>query len=313
VRSLRKPSVLAAAQLVGRYVRTHGIRLVHTFDVPATLFGVPAARFLSRAVVLSSMRAHRELTPGFTRTLLRVTDRLVDGIVVNCNAVRRDLIEADQTDAAKIYLCYNGIDTEEFSPANTAKPESLKDATLVIGVVCALRPEKDLGTLIDAFSEIRGSVRLKLAIVGSGPCLSELQARAASHGIDADCVFEPATRNVQGWLRSMDVFVLPSRSEALSNSLMEAMACGCAVVASRVGGNVELVDGERTGLLFESGNVADLAGALRRLVQQPALRTSLGDAAARLMRERFSLASAARRMGEIYSTALAASDVRTIP
>ena len=70
-------------------------------------------------------------------------------------------------------------------------------------------------------------------------------------GIFPDCVFEPATPRVADWLHAIDIFVLPSLSEALSNSLMEAMACGCCVAASRVGGNPELVAHGETGMLFE--------------------------------------------------------------
>src|SRR5687768_794248 len=72
VHSFRHPSVLAAARHLARYVREHGIRLVHSFDVPSTLFMVPAAQALTSAIVLSSQRAHRDLTPGPRRYLLRM-------------------------------------------------------------------------------------------------------------------------------------------------------------------------------------------------------------------------------------------------
>jgi glycosyltransferase involved in cell wall biosynthesis len=305
VRSFRKPSVLTAAKQVVNYIRSHQIRLVHTFDVPATLFTVPVARAFSRAVVVSSQRAHRDLTPGLTRSLLRMTDRLVAGIVVNCDAIRRDLAEGDHVSPRRIHLCYNGVNTDEFSPSAAPRPPQLNDASLVIGVVCALRPEKDLTTLIEAFAQVRRlQPRLKLAVVGSGPCLPALRQDAIRLGVADDCVFEPATDRVADWLRAMDIFVLPSLSEALSNSLMEAMSCGCAVIASRVGGNVELVHDAQTGLLFQSGNGAELVAALRRLIEDATLRRQLGLEAAGMMRRSFSLAQSASRMGEIYSTLL---------
>jgi glycosyltransferase involved in cell wall biosynthesis len=305
VRSFRHPSVLTAARQLGRYVRQHHIQVVHTFDVPSNLFGVPAAKALSKAVVISSQRAHRDLTPGLTRRLLRLTDRLADGSVVNCDALRRQLINEDGVPADLIHLCYNGVDTDEFFPAEATRPEALNGASTVIGIVCALRPEKDLPTLLHAFANSRkDDPKLKLAIVGSGPSLNELATTAGRLGISDSCVFEPATTHVADWLSAIDVFVLPSRSEALSNSLMEAMACGCAVVASRVGGNGELVDEGRNGLLFESGNVDELSAALRQLIENPAQREQLGAAAARTMREKFSLAKSAQRMAEIYTSLL---------
>jgi len=141
---------------------------------------------------------------------------------------------------------------------------------------------------------------MKLAIVGDGPVLQSLQAESETLGIRQDCVFALSTNQVAEWLRAMDIFVLPSLSEALSNALMEAMACGCPVVASNVGGNPELVwDGER-GLLFESGDADALASALQNLIEDDARRKRLGQAGAKFLRERFSIQASAHRMGEIY-------------
>jgi glycosyltransferase involved in cell wall biosynthesis len=182
----------------------------------------------------------------------------------------------------------------------------LRGAELVIGVTCALRPEKGLDTLLDAFAQVRESAPgMKLAIVGSGPCLPDLEQRARALEIAADCVFEPATPHVADWLAGIDIFVLPSLSEALSNSLMEAMACSCAVAASRVGGNPELVAHGENGLLFTPRDPAALAQALRLLIGDPALRHKLGNHAAHTIASRFSLAAAAHRMGEIYAGLLA--------
>jgi len=106
------------------------------------------------------------------------TDRLVDGIVVNCEFLRRHLREEEKVPAGLIHLCYNGVDTGAFQPQRGARPESLRGASLVVGVVCGLRPEKGLGTLLEAFAAVHGlEPGMKLAIVGSGPCLEDLQAR----------------------------------------------------------------------------------------------------------------------------------------
>jgi glycosyltransferase involved in cell wall biosynthesis len=141
-------------------------------------------------------------------------------------------------------------------------------------------------------------------IVGSGPCWPALEGRARALGILEECVFQPATQQVPEWLHAIDIFVLPSLSEALSNSLMEAMACGCAVAASSVGGNPELVSDGETGMLFESGDAAGLAEVLRKLAADPALRCELAHNAVRLIQNRFTLEAAARRMGEIYAALL---------
>jgi glycosyltransferase involved in cell wall biosynthesis len=130
--------------------------------------------------------------------------------------------------------------------------------------------------------------------------LKALQENAARMGIDEN-VFVPATRDVPAWLRTMDIFVLPSYSEAFSNSLLEAMACGCAVVGSRVGGTPELTGrNEERGLLFESGDAKGLATQLTRLISNERLRRDLGGRAAQFAKESLSIQIAAERTAAIY-------------
>src|SRR6202041_2747638 len=171
--------------------------------------------------------------------------------------------------------------------------------------MCVLRPEKGLPTLVEAFAAVRRlAPNMRLAIVGSGPVLPQLQTRARDLGVLDACIFQPTTRRVEDWLRSFDIFVLPSLSEALSNSLMEAMACGCCPVASRVGGNPELVIPDRTGLLFEAGNAEDPAAQLRLLVENEKWRRRYARASAHRIATEFTHCAAAKRMGEIYDTNL---------
>jgi glycosyltransferase involved in cell wall biosynthesis len=145
---------------------------------------------------------------------------------------------------------------------------------------------------------------LQLAIVGSGAMRATLQAMTVEFGIQDRCHFEPSTADVAAWLRAIDIFVLPSLSEALSNSLMEAMGCGCTVVASAVGGNPELVSDGTNGFLFEAGNAAELADRLERLVVDEDLRTRFGIESANRVRQHFSLEASVHRMEEIYGELL---------
>jgi len=308
VKSFKSPGIIAGAIALHRYISRHGIRLVHSFDLPSCLFTIPALSVYRSAIPVSSQRSHRELLSSTERRLVRITDRWTRAVVVNSQQLRRHVIEDEQVPSERVLLCYNGIDLEVFHPPgdNHARPPELAGASLVIGVVCALRPEKDLGTLMRAFAQVReGRNGLKLVIVGDGPCKGELQRLATELGLAPDVVFIPATRTVVPWLHSIDIFVLPSTSEALSNSLMEAMACGCAVIASDVGGNPELVEREVTGLLFPSQQVDDLAECLSRLLDNPDLRRRFGQTATELIHNKFSIPASAARMGEIYEQLLA--------
>jgi glycosyltransferase involved in cell wall biosynthesis len=296
VRSLLSLSAFSGARRMAAYLSRHQISLVHAFDVPLDLFAVPVARACRIPVVLSSQRAHRSLTPGATHHLLRVMDRVADGIVVNSQAVARELTGEDGVPPSMLRLAYNGLDTGMFRPEGERAELPWTGAPPVIGIVCALRPEKGLATLMEAFRRVKAvHPGVKLLVVGSGPMLPELEALAGD-----DCRFQPAQRNVAPWLRAMDIFVLPSLSEALSNSLMEAMGCGCCPVASRTGGNPELVTDGETGLLFPVGDAATLARCLALLLDQPEYRRRLAAHARRRMLHHFTREQAARNMAAIY-------------
>ena len=305
VRSFAAPGTLVEGLRLARFIRSNAIDLVHSFDVPMNIFAVPFARLALRPVVLSSARAHRLLTPGIYTKLLRLGDRMVDGVVVNCDAMRQHLINDEGVDPKKIHLCYNAIDSKQFHPADRRRPDEFPGEELVVGVVCGLRPEKNLGTLVEAFSRVcPNHPGLILALVGGGECLQSLRRQAETLGCSDAVVFVPETRDVPRFLRGIDIFVLPSLTEALSNSLMEAMACGCCPIASRVGGNPELVQHEKTGLLFEMAGINALAACIERLIVDPELRRRLAENAVRRIQRDFVLESSVKTMERIYQTYL---------
>ncbi len=167
-----------------------------------------------------------------------------------------------------------------------------------------MRPEKSVETLIDAIARMGRPADLHLVIVGDGPCKEALKDRAAAAGVEAQCTFVAATPAVAPWYRSFDVFVLPSLNESFSNSLMEAMACGCTVVASNVGGNPELVRDGENGLLFETGNAAELAACLEALLEDDSLRGKLAGAASATIRADYGIAQSTRRFADLYRALL---------
>lgn len=298
VRSFRSPATLGEAWKLRRYLKERRIEILHAFDVPATLFGVPVARASGVPVVLASQRAFRGLVGSPYRRLLRLTDRMAHGIVVNSRAVARVLLAEEGVPADRIHLCYNGIRTDLFRPPARPRPQD----AVTLGVICVLRPEKQLQTLLQAFAPVRQAFpHTRLRIIGSGPVLPDLQNLARQLELGSSCSFEPATDQVAERLREIDIFVLPSHTESFSNSLMEAMACGCAAVAGNVGGNPELIQDGRTGLLFQNGDSADLTAKLLLLLAQPQLRRQCAEAGARRIRESFSIQASTARMEEIYN------------
>ena len=293
--------VWQAVRQVCTYIRRHGIVLVHTFDYSLTPLGVVAGRLCPGVRVLSSQRCSMELLPPRYRYMALIAHAFADGIVVNCEELRRHLHEDYKFRASRIQVCWNGIDPCEFRRRPEKRLEEVRDAELVIGTVGVLRPEKNLAHLIEAFQRVRqGNARIKLLIIGSGPEEQSLRGLAARLGVTPQCVFLPSTADVTSALSSIDIFVHPSLSEGLPNAVMEAMACGCTVLATRVGGCPELIEDGVHGMLVRPGNLDSLVSALRAVVAAPELRCRLASAAAARIRERFSIEASARRMEGIY-------------
>src|SRR5690606_6027569 len=142
--------------------------------------------------------------------------------------------------------------------------------------------------------------RPRTALAGSGPLRGALQARVGELGLACDVRFLGERRDARELMQAADFLVLPSRDEGLSNVLLEAMAAGRAVLATRVGGNAELVEDGITGLLFDCGDAAALTAALERIVADPAWRAGLGDAARARVLDRYSPAVLARETLAVY-------------
>jgi len=288
-----------------RYVKQHGIVLIHGFDVPGSIFGGPAGRLCGVPAVVTSMLGSRDLVNGLERRLLRFSDRTAHRVMVNAEATKRHLIEDEAVPAEKIFVNHNGYDPAIFYPASGSenRPAALADARLVIGIVCALRTEKNVSLLVEAFRRVH-QPGVKLLILGSGPLLPALEQQIEEGGLGGDCVLEPARPDVADWFRAIDIFVLPSVSESFPNALLEAMASGCAAVATRVGGIPELIADGRTGLLFANGNVEELAAHLRRLIEDSSFRRQLGRQAAAAAREEFPISRYCRQMEDFYDSLL---------
>jgi glycosyltransferase involved in cell wall biosynthesis len=308
--SLKSPKALLEAMKFGQFLMKKRIKILHAWDASA-VFTVPLARFLQVPVVLASTLGSRELLDARSKAQVQFTDRFIDAAVVNCEAMRRHLVNDYALQPSKIELCYNGVDVTEFYPKEQPRVAEVSNADFVIGTVCVLRVEKALELLIEAFAAVRErATGIKLLIVGSGPELSKLQSLTATLGITQETIFVPAVPKVADYMRSMDLFVSTSYSEAFSNSILEAMACGCCIVASRVGGTPELVaDGER-GLLFQSGDPGDLASKITALIENPERRQTLAQNGARFASEKLNISAAVKTIAEIYYKMLKQKNVR---
>jgi glycosyltransferase involved in cell wall biosynthesis/polysaccharide pyruvyl transferase WcaK-like protein len=279
LRTWRPDCVLAhftvpAGELARQLKRAYGIPYVvvlHGSDVP----GYQPGRF------------------GLLYALLRPAARRVWRHAARVIAVSDSLAAlARQTwPAGAFEVIANGVDTETFRPA--AGAAARPPARLAAVVVAQLIERKGLQVLLEALAALEPALRARLAVhvYGTGPYRPVLEARAAELGVQAAVEFRGlcAHEQLPGVLRAADLFILPSLQDALPLALLEAMASGLAVVASRVGDIPAVIADGETGLLTAPGDARGLAQAIARLIGDPALRGRLGQAA-RGAAERFAWA-----------------------
>jgi glycosyltransferase involved in cell wall biosynthesis len=306
IRSFWDPGPWALVRYLRDYIRRHNIKLVHLFDAGLSAVTVGAVRSTRGVKLLTSQRFYMHLASRKYRYMLLAAHWMADGVVANSEAVRRHLHQDFHFPLNRVEVCHNGVDIQMFSPQPRRRLEQLRDASLVIGSVCVLRAEKNLEHLIEAFARVRGQAPgSKLLLMGSGPEEAMLKALSERLGVGQACCFLPSSADVSQALRSIDIFVHPSLSEGLPNSVMEAMACGCTVIATRVGGCAELIEHGVHGLLVPPGDLEMLAEELSRAIAQPDLSHQMAQAGAKRMEEEFSLTAAAERIQAIYERRLA--------
>jgi glycosyltransferase involved in cell wall biosynthesis len=185
---------------------------------------------------------------------------------------------------SKIRVIHNGIDTSCFRHGSNAAglrhALGIADGAPVIGTVGRLSEVKRQDLLLRAFAQVhRFAPNAHLLLVGDGPRLGELRQLAATLGLVSCVHFAGYQSATASYYHAMQVFVLTSRSEGTPQALLEACVAGVPVVASRVGGIPEVIDHERTGILFDSGDEAALTTALVRLLREPVWGRELAAAA----------------------------------
>ena len=250
----------------------------------------------------------------FRRLAFELADR-----VLSVSRQLRDL-HAKRTGfpARRITVIHNGVDSERFRPDPAARARvrdelGIAEKDFCIGCVGNLTPTKDYPTTlnaIDIFDKVCNDWRLM--VIGEGAERSKLEQFVNAHPKWTNRVrFLGLSHRVPELLAAMDVYVLSSVIEGISNSLLEAMASGLPVIATAVGGNPEVVIDAESGLLFPTGDFNRLAEHLLALRQRPDLRMRLAQLAQRRVREEFSIDSMVRKYQDVYESLTTMVPMRT--
>jgi sugar transferase (PEP-CTERM/EpsH1 system associated) len=293
--------------------------VVHTRNFGTLEFQLPAALARVPARVHGEHGRDIDDLDGSSRRH-RWGRRLYGPCVQHYIALSNDLADYLRRDIGvapdKVSQVYNGVDSQRFHPAAQEAAPALAGCPFqapehwLVGTVGRMQPVKNQLLLARAFVRALAGApalrsRLRLVMIGDGPLRAEAQALLAAAGC-ADLAWLPGERSdVPDVMRTLQAFVLPSLAEGVSNTILEAMACGLPVVATPVGANAELVRHEATGLVLPPGfDEGPMAEAIIRLATDPVAAAAWGAQGRQDVVQRFSMAAMAERYAGVYDRLL---------
>ncbi len=261
------------------FIRRQKIRLVHIFFNDAALVAPLFCRLGGAKVV----GARRDMGFWYSRTnlwLLRISNCFVDTIVANSNAVAQNVAARERFPQKRIAVIYNGHDMQRFvgePDRELCERFKIPPGAPIVGIVANLNPVKRHADLLKAFGQLRITYpAARLLLIGAGRLEQQLRDQATTLGI-ADVVhFVGSVSDAVPIVKLFSVGVLCSESEGFSNALIEYLACGIPVVATRVGGNTEVVTDGYNGFLVDVADVEQLGRRITELLADRSLATRMG-------------------------------------
>ncbi len=282
-------------------------------SVPAALAGVPVRIHSEHGRDVADLDGSSAKYRWMRRAFSPFVHRYV---ALSCD-LERYLVDRVGIAPYRVAQIYNGVDTVHFRPAPQGRApidgSPFNDPALwVVGTVGRMHAVKDQLTLVRAFLHALETVpdakaRMRLMLVGDGPLRAEAEQMLRASGATDYAWLTGERRDVPELMRAMDCFVLPSLAEGISNTILEAMACGLPVIATRVGGNPELVLDQLTGTLISSGDAVALMTAMNGYYALPELARDHGRAGRARVERKFSLDYMAHRYEALYTSLFGAS------
>jgi glycosyltransferase involved in cell wall biosynthesis len=279
--------------------------ILHTHTAKAGAVGRAAALLAGRSrppIIVHTFHGHvlrgyfGRFWTGFFRQLERLLARITDALVAVSPEVRDELVALGVAPESKFRVIRLGIELDtRVSSDGAARSETrrvmgIPEHRFVVGWIGRMTAVKRTDVVLNAFRALRDDgVDAVLCMVGDGPDRIAVEELAGELGIVRHCLFPGYQEEVGPFFAAFDVFVLPSGNEGTPVTAIEALASGCPVVATRVGGVPDVVDDGVDGFLVEAGSVDELASRLAELARDPALRMRMGAAGRERMQTRYAV------------------------
>jgi L-malate glycosyltransferase len=292
------------------FLRKSGFQIVHSHDLYANMLGIPAAVLARTPVIISSRRdlGHLEWYQGKRRVWLRRLQSFSAIVLANAEAIRESLVAEDGFAPEKVRVIYNGIDVDRFATASRDRNWLVLGAEQEKWIVLVGNMHSDVKGhpwLIEAAVAIaREFPQVRFLLAGDGVQRANFERQVADRGLQANFSFLGRREDVPQILACGDIAVLPSKAEGLPNAVLEYLAAGLPTVASRVGGNSEIVQDGITGLLVPPEDSSALAEALLRLLRDPNAAASMGTRAREFVSANFSFKRMIENTDQLYSELL---------
>jgi glycosyltransferase involved in cell wall biosynthesis len=308
LKGLAHPSAAIAIARLAMLIRRRRVDLVHANDYAMSAIGLAAARLAGARIIVNRVDLGH-LRPGFGvahRRLEAFAARHADVVCVNAEAVRQVCVAEEGCDPDRVMVVFNGMDVAAFDAlaALPGDPLPVEPGDVLVAVIGNLWPVKGHRTLLEAAFRLRERhPRLKFVCAGLGVEKPFLERRIRELGLEDRVLLLGHRTDVPAILARADAFTLCSSAEGLSNAIMEAMAARLPIVATRVGGNAELLEGGR-GLLVPYGDPAALAAALEQILERRAEAAEMGRRARAFVEAELSLDRMQSAHEELYRRAL---------
>ena len=284
------------------HLRAQNVAIAHAFDFYTNLTLIPAARIAGIPVVIGSQRQLGDLlSPAQSRVQMAMF-RWCDSVVCNSRAAAEILVKQGIRES-RVVVIGNGLPESCFEEATPAMPR--EKGILRVGMIARMNSAaKNHRSFLRAAARIRGRFEdIEFVLAGDGPMRTELERYADELGLSGKICFLGDRRDIPAVLASLDISVVPSSSESLSNVIIESMAAGLPVVAIRVGGNPELVTEDR-GVLVNSDDDQALTSAIERLLNDATMRRVFGENARQFSKANFTIEQMQRQHQEMYTRLL---------